>query len=130
MMVYKGSIVDIVVSRFCDACECDRHIWCETCKVHEVLNVIDGVPDDTPTVASNPPTAIWLNAVDNDQPMWECSNCGARTLVPHYCYSNPNKYCYKCGARMEGTEQVSMEDLFNVVLGGYEPDTFGKFKGR
>lgn len=42
----------------------------------------------------------WIDRVDNDTPMHECSVCGARVVKGLYEYENPNIYCYHCGAKM------------------------------
>lgn len=44
----------------------------------------------------------WIERVDNDTHMHECSLCGARVVKGLYEYENPNLYCYHCGARMDG----------------------------
>lgn len=43
----------------------------------------------------------WIDRIDNDTPMHECSVCGARVVKSFYEYENPNLYCYHCGARMD-----------------------------
>lgn len=43
----------------------------------------------------------WIDRIDNDTPMHECSVCGARAVKGLYEYENPNRYCYHCGARMD-----------------------------
>lgn len=44
----------------------------------------------------------WIDRIDTDTPMHECSVCGARVVKGFYEYENPNIYCYRCGARMDG----------------------------
>lgn len=43
----------------------------------------------------------WIERVDTDTDMHECSICGARVVKGLYEYDNPNNYCYHCGARMD-----------------------------
>ena len=47
----------------------------------------------------------WIDRIDNDTPMHECSVCGARVVKGLYEYENPNRYCYHCGAKMEETDE-------------------------
>lgn len=44
----------------------------------------------------------WIPRADNNTPMHECSVCGARVVKGLYEYENPNRYCYHCGAKMDG----------------------------
>ena len=44
----------------------------------------------------------WLISIDNECEMHKCSVCGARVVKGLYEYENPNKYCYHCGAKMDG----------------------------
>jgi len=44
----------------------------------------------------------WIDRIDNDTDMHECSVCGARVVKGLYEYENPNRYCYHCGAKMDG----------------------------
>lgn len=55
----------------------------------------------------------WIDRIDTDTPMHECSVCGARVVKGLYEYENPNLYCYRCGARMDlgeegGTNETDM----------------------
>ena len=43
----------------------------------------------------------WIDRIDTDTHMHECSVCGARVVKGLYEYENPNRYCYHCGARMD-----------------------------
>ncbi|MGM9587411.1 MAG: hypothetical protein ACI3VA_08000 [Candidatus Limivicinus sp.] len=67
----------------------------------EVLQVIA----EAPTVdAVEVVRGHWIDRIDNDTPMHECSVCGARVAKGLYEYQNPNLYCYHCGARMDKEE--------------------------
>ena len=44
----------------------------------------------------------WIDRIDTETPMHECSVCGARVVKGLYEYENPNLYCYHCGAKMDG----------------------------
>ena len=44
----------------------------------------------------------WIDRIDTETPMHECSVCGARVVKGLYEYENPNRYCYHCGAIMDG----------------------------
>ena len=46
----------------------------------------------------------WIDRIDTETPMHECSVCGARVAKGLYEYENPNRYCYHCGAKMEETD--------------------------
>lgn len=46
----------------------------------------------------------WINRVDTDTDMHECSICGARVVKGLYEYDNPNNYCYHCGAKMDSED--------------------------
>ena len=57
---------------------------------------------DAPTVdAVEVVHGRWIDRIDNDTPMHECSVCGARVVKGLYEYENQNLYCYHCGARMD-----------------------------
>ena len=43
----------------------------------------------------------WIDRIDTDTNMHECSVCGARVVKGLYEYENPNRYCYHCGAKMD-----------------------------
>ena len=43
----------------------------------------------------------WIDRIDTETPMHECSVCGARVVKGLYEYENPNRYCYHCGAKMD-----------------------------
>lgn len=59
--------------------------------------------EESPTVDAEPVRpGHWIARVDNDTPMHECSECGARVVKGLYEYENPNLYCYHCGAKMDG----------------------------
>ena len=47
----------------------------------------------------------WIDRIDTETPMHECSVCGARVVKGLYEYENPNRYCYHCGARMDLEEE-------------------------
>lgn len=58
--------------------------------------------DEQPTVdAVEVVPGQWIDRIDNDTPMHECSVCGARVVKGFYEYENPNLYCYHCGACMD-----------------------------
>lgn len=67
----------------------------------KAIEMVDCAPavDAVPVVHGR-----WLPRIDNDTPMHECSVCGARVVKELYEYENPNLYCYRCGARMDGGE--------------------------
>lgn len=44
----------------------------------------------------------WIKAINCDCEMHKCSSCGARVVKGVYEYENPNLYCYRCGAKMDG----------------------------
>ena len=44
----------------------------------------------------------WEKTIDNCTVMHKCSVCGARVVKGFYEYENPNRYCYHCGAKMDG----------------------------
>lgn len=48
----------------------------------------------------------WGKSFDNGAQMHECSVCGARVVKGVYEYENPNKYCYRCGAKMDRERKV------------------------
>lgn len=69
-------------------------------------DVIETVQDEylakSPTVdAAHVQHGKWIDRVDTDTPVHECSVCGARVVKGFYEYDNPNKYCYHCGAKMD-----------------------------
>lgn len=43
----------------------------------------------------------WIDRIDTDTHMHECSVCGARVIKGLYEYENQNRYCYHCGAKMD-----------------------------
>ncbi|MBR2502717.1 MAG: hypothetical protein IKB62_01185 [Oscillospiraceae bacterium] len=51
----------------------------------------------------------WGKSFDNGAQMHECSVCGARVVKGVYEYENPNKYCYRCGAKMDGERRTDNE---------------------
>lgn len=58
--------------------------------------------DGLPTVDASPVRhGKWIDRVDTDTDMHECSICGARVVKGLYEYDNPNNYCYHCGAKMD-----------------------------
>lgn len=65
----------------------------------EVLKLLNGEPKaDVAPVRRG----FWLRSIDNDCEMHQCDQCGARVMKGPYEYENPNRYCYYCGARMDG----------------------------
>lgn len=59
--------------------------------------------DDAPTVdAVEVVHGHWEKTIDNCTVMHKCSVCGARVVKGFYEYENPNRYCYHCGAKMDG----------------------------
>ena len=44
----------------------------------------------------------WEKTIDNCTVMHKCSVCGARVVKGFYEHENPNRYCYHCGAKMDG----------------------------
>lgn len=58
---------------------------------------------DAPTVdAVEVVHGHWEKTIDNCTVMHKCSVCGARVVKGFYEYENPNRYCYHCGAKMDG----------------------------
>ena len=70
------------------------------------IALIDMVCDDieeAPTVdAVEAVHGHWEKTIDNCTVMHKCSVCGARVVKGFYEYENPNRYCYHCGAKMDG----------------------------
>lgn len=45
---------------------------------------------------------FWIDRIDNDCRLVECSVCGCRNVVEFYQYKPwPWSFCYGCGSRME-----------------------------
>lgn len=65
----------------------------------ETANLVLGQPtvDAVPVVHGH-----WEKTIDNCTVMHKCSVCGARVVKGFYEYENPNRYCYHCGAKMDG----------------------------
>lgn len=76
----------------CELCGEPNPIKCGFCKVPQM-----GEVDAAPVVHG-----VWERSIDNDCPMHKCSVCGARVVKGLYEYENPNRYCYHCGAKMDG----------------------------
>ena len=72
----------------------------ETLHIDMILNAI---LHHTPTVdAVEVVHGYWQKSIDNECVMHRCSVCGARVVKNLYEYENPNRYCYHCGAKMDG----------------------------
>ena len=68
----------------------------------ENKSVLDSI-NDVPTVDAAPVVhSHWEKTIDNCTVMHKCSVCGARVVKGFYEYENPNRYCYHCGAKMDG----------------------------
>lgn len=59
----------------------------ESCEIVDAVEVVHG---------------HWEKTIDNCTVMHKCSVCGARVVKGFYEYENPNRYCYHCGAKMDG----------------------------
>ena len=51
----------------------------------------------------------WIDRIDTETQMHECSVCGARVVKGLYEYDNPNRYCYHCGAKMDGERRTDVK---------------------
>ncbi len=55
----------------------------------------------------------WIDCIDNDTPMVECSVCGCRNIVHPYLYKPwPWTFCYGCGTRMENAKPPRKKKSF------------------
>lgn len=83
-----------------------EEIWCADAEIDMLETIIDDI-SSTPTVNVKPIIhAKWEPDEESsvEKPCYRCSNCGA-VLEEDYKWHNHN-FCYHCGVRMDGNENV------------------------
>lgn len=88
-----------VLTQSVDRCAIISHFDMEDIIKAAIITLLDKAPtiDAVPVVHG-----VWERSIDNDCLMHKCSVCGARVVKGLYEYENPNRYCYHCGAKMDG----------------------------
>lgn len=68
---------------------------------HDYLDHVIDIIEDIPSADVAPVRhGRWVTTYRYGFPIWECSECGTQTGTANF------PYCYNCGARMDGEEDV------------------------
>lgn len=94
----KKQAIDRIASCYCMDCEHSNGILCRACEHQDDMDLIDDMPaaDVQPVRHGR-----WIPQGDD---MWLCSNCKENIIFSMHESDRTEKqrYCCKCGARMEG----------------------------